>query len=443
MRLHLFTYLGLAAFTFGLGTACSNSGGQTGDLSGEHDEGPTTGENASGGCEEKRQLLASFDERTDAGTASELLAYAEGEFEAPIVWKTASDGQGWTVGPETGEGTVHIAVEGGAKAYFLTYEPKPSQSGIEVGVICPPAQLGVEAHVRISTEGGALAEELDTLVRTSAPGVANLSLPLDLSQLSGELAVSLANPNSKLVQARLEATLTGAGTAGSIAGIVQTDHGEVTSGMQALLAVWPQSAACAALNPDGQGLGVAAEDEVLGATGTETLAAVSTPTPVAVRWLDGSETTLTLEVTALGDGCLSDSPLPVEIGGGANVVYPVSFAIASADGRLRGEYTGTVRASGAGGHRQIEATASIDLPPEQIADSGFAEATLPDDADGATVQLSVMQRDTAESSSIQLLAYSNPPCLTTPPEPMETPGGGTSVPGCAGQTRTQLEAASW
>lgn len=442
MRLQLFTYLGFAALTLGLTSACANSGGQTGDLSGEHDEGPTTGEHGSA-CEEKKELLSSFDEQTALGTASELLAYAEGAFESPIVWKTAGAGQSWTVGPETGEGTLQLEVARGAKAYYLTYQPKPSQSGIEVGVICPPPQLGVEAHVSVTTAGGALAEEFDTLVRSSAAGVASVSIPLDLTRLNGDLAVTFSDAQAKLVQASLKATLTSAGMTGSIAGIQQTEHGEVVSAMNALLAVWPESAACAALSRNGEGLGVGIDDEVLGATGSATLASVASAEPVAVRWLDGSETTLSVEVVSTGDGCLSDSPLPTVIGGGTNVVYPVRLKLESADGRLDGEYAGSVAANGTGETRRVVATAYVDLPPEQIAESGFADATPPDDAEGVMVQVSIDLNGDTKVGSLELFAYSSPPCATTPAEPMSTPGGGMSVPGCPGQMRTQLEGASW
>ncbi len=442
MRLQLFTYFGLAALTLSLAPAC-NSGGQTGDLSGEHDGGPSTGEHANSGCEETRELLASFDEETEVGTANELLAYAEADFESPLVWKTAGELQTWTAGPETGEGTLHLAVTRGAKAYRLTYQPKPSQSGLAIGVVCPPAQLGVEATVSVSTEGGALAEQYDTLVRTSSAGVANLWIPLDLDELGGSLAVTFASSQSKLVQASLKATLTSAGMTGSISGIEQTNHGQVSSASSALIAVWPESAACASANLTGEGLGLAVEDEVLGKTGTATLASVASTEPVSVRWVDGSETTLTVDVVAQGDGCLSESPLPAELDGGANVVYPVQLRLQSADGRVDGEYAGSVRVSGAGDSRRVEATAFLDLAPDELDQSGFSDVELPDGSEGARVRIEVRLLGDEKAGSLQLVAYDNPPCLTNPPEPMETPGGGVAVPGCQGQTPTQLEATTW
>jgi hypothetical protein len=440
MRYQLFTYLGFAALTLGLTSACT--GGQTGDLSGEQDDGPALGENSSG-CEEHRQALDSFDEPTDAGTANELLAYAEGSFDAPLLWKTASQGQSWSVGPETGESSLQIDVARGTKAYFLTYEAKPSTSGIEIGIVCPPPQLGVEAHVSVTSEGGALAEEYDTLVRSAAAGIATIGVPVDLAHLGGTLGVSFSKPNAKLVQTRLEATLTSAGMTGKIAGIEQVDHGEVTSAMGAVLAVWPVSAACQAANQSGEGLGLGLEDEALGSTGAETLASVASPSPVDIRWRDGSETTLTVDITATGDGCLSVNPLPAEAGGGPNVVFPVTLTLKSADGRLEGEYAGSIVARGEGDSRVVTATAYLDLTPEQVSETGFAAAEVPAEADGVMVRIEASLEGGDKSGMIELVSYENPPCLTETPEPMETPGGGASVPGCAGQMRTQLEIASW
>jgi hypothetical protein len=134
MRLQLFTYFGFAALTLGLTSACE--GGQTGDLSGEHpDNGTETGAN---GCEEHKQKLAGFDTMTDSGTADEVMAYAEKSFDAPITWKEPREGQSWTAGPESGAGTLHIDITRGENAYALTYTAKANDSGIEIGISCPP-----------------------------------------------------------------------------------------------------------------------------------------------------------------------------------------------------------------------------------------------------------------------------------------------------------------
>ena len=161
MRLHLFTHFGSAALRLGclaaLTVGCE--GGQTGDLSGQHPDGNETG--TMGGCEEHKQKLAGFDTMTEAGSAEELLAYAEKSFEEPITWLAPRQGQSWAVGPESGKGVIHVDVARGENAYALTYTDKPSSTGLDVAAICPPPQLGVEAHITVTTDGGALAESFD------------------------------------------------------------------------------------------------------------------------------------------------------------------------------------------------------------------------------------------------------------------------------------------
>src|SRR5688572_25107173 len=83
MRPHLLTYFSFAAL------ALSCAGGQSGDLSGNNDGGEGT---LGGQCEEHKQKLGGFDEPTEAGTAEQILAFAERSFEAPLSWKTAQSG---------------------------------------------------------------------------------------------------------------------------------------------------------------------------------------------------------------------------------------------------------------------------------------------------------------------------------------------------------------
>ena len=442
MRLHLFTHLGSAALTLGCLAALTAgcAGGQTGDLSGEH-PGNETGN--AGGCDEHKQKLAGFDTMTDSGSAEELLAYAEKSFEAPITWKAAREGQSWSLAPESGQGVIHVDVARGENAYALTYTAKPSSNGLEVGSLCPPPQLGVEAHITVATDGGALAESFDTLLRTSTPGVATFSVPLDLKKLSGELTVTSSNSHAKLVQTGLNATLLAEGMTGSISGIEQAQFGtgpdSATSASPAVLAVWPDSEACSG----GEGIGLSLEQEALGATGTETLASVTTAEPAAITWMDGSKSTITVGIDSLGDGCFAVSSLPIELDGGAGVSYPVTIALKSADDRLDGQYAGQVVVTGSGSERRVTASANLQLSVDDIAKSGFKSISVPDGSDGFALQIDSSSIGGSASGSVHLFSIENPPCLTNPEPPMSTPGGGMSSPGCSGQARTQLETASW
>lgn len=445
MRLHQFSSLGFAAFMLALVPACSGTGGQTGDLSGQNDGNGT--ETGSSGCEEHKQKLAGFDEETDFGTAEQVMAYAEGSFEAPISWKEAPEGQVWSAGPESGVGALHVDVARGDGAYLLTYTAKPNESGIEIGTVCPPAQLGVDVHVGVTTDGGALAESYDTILRTNAPGVASISVPFDLTKLDGTFAVSTSMPGAKLVQLSLDATFMEAGISGSISGIQQVDTGGASSASSAsgaVLAVWPESAACQALFNDGAGLGMPLDSEALGVSGTETLAsvAVAEPTPFT-WWMHGSGSNLTVVVESAGDGCFRVSELPLEIGGGAGVTYPVNIGVRTEDGRLDGEYAGQVVVTGSGSDRQVVASAYLELGVDQVGESGFSDITVPEGSDALRLRFESQLVGGEASGKVELFAVAQPPCQTNPQPPMSTPGGGMSAPGCQGETLTKLEGASW
>lgn len=446
-RLHRFTCCGVAALTLGLTAGCE--GGQTGDLSGQND-GSGQETSGDGGCDEHKKKLADFDETTDFGSANDLLAYAESSFEAPISWKSAPEGQSWSVGPESDQGRIHVDVARGESAYLLTYTPHQSSSGAEggaaLGVLCPPPQLGVEAHVNVSTDGGALAESYDTLLRSSTPGLARISLPFDPAKVQGSLEITSSDPHAKLVQLSLEAELTAQGMMGSLAGLeqVQSDGPNGAASAQgAVLALWPDTDACSDVFPGQPGLEVAPADEVLGVTGDDSLSSLVPEDAPSITWLDGSETTLELGVASEGDGCFSArSDLPVELGGGPAVSYPVTITLKSDDGRLDGSYTGRVLATGSGDTRRVAAEVGLNLALDEVDQSGFSSVSVPDGAESLVLRIEVAYADGSASGSVRLVALTGPDCSQTPP-PEPSPGGGASAPGCAGQTQEPVETATW
>jgi len=297
----------------------------------------------------------------------------------------------------------------------------------------------------LSTDGGALAESFDTLLRSTTAGVATLSVPLKLDELAGELSASSSNPNAKLVQLGLDAVLAPAGTTGSISGLEQVQYGSgpdaAASARQALLAVWPAAAACESANSQGDGLDLDLADEALGFTGAATLAAVTPPEPVDVTWLDGTHAKLSVGIESSGDGCfwVRQSPIPSDAGPAAQ--YPVTITLQSDDGRLDGSYSGAVLATGSGDERRVVASLVLSLAAADVAQSGFTQVTVPSGSESVQLDFESQSAHGSASGTVRLSAISTPPCATEPQ--MSGPSGGSGVPGCAGQTRTQLERASW
>lgn len=445
MRLHLFSKCSFGFGALALGFAAGCAGGQTGDLSGQNGGGgPTVGETF-GGCDEHQEELDDFDTETEAGMAEALLAYAEKTFDAPLSWKAATGDQAWSVGPETGQGQLHLTVTRGAKAYRLTYtEPKSQgEGGPAIGgiSICPPTSIGVAAHVDVTTDGGALAESTETLLRSHDAGVATLSVPLDLSKLGGSLEASSSNPNAKLVQTTFEAVLTAAGSTGSITAMEQTVSGQVAGASRALLAVWPGSAACTA-EDDGVGLEVSFEDEMLGTNGTETLASVVLASPADITWMDDTAAKLSVTIESAGNGCFSvKDEWPIAVDSGPGVSYPVRVTLVSDDGRVDGAYDGHAVVSGSGSERRVQVTAEVELDAAHFADSGFTGVSVPTGSERLLVAVKVNRHGATASGSVDLFASASSPCVAEPP--MSTPGGGASSPGCQGDSMTRLENAYW
>ncbi|MDF3065074.1 MAG: hypothetical protein K0R38_675 [Polyangiaceae bacterium] len=435
MRLHRLSGFGFGALALAFAAGCS--GGQTGDLSGKGDRtNQKVGHETSGGCDEQRTEV-DFDEPTEAGSANELLSYAERTFDAPLAWKGGDSGQFWSAGPESGTGALHIGVARGAKAYRITYTEPQNGSGQELAsaVLCPPPRLGVEATVSVVTDGGALAESFETVLRSETPGVAMLNVPFAVSELEGELSVDSSNPNATLVQLGLDAILTSAGTTGSISGMEQVTSGSgpngTVSARPAVLAVWPGVESCAA----GVGLEVALDDDVLGATGESHLAAVTPAAPVSVDWLDGSTTTLNVDIASTGPGCFRVSNSPVPGDAGPVTQYPVMVTLQSADGRLNGTYAGQVEARGGEGSQSVVAAVMLNLPAADVAESGFSDVSLP----SGTETVSLQFESKASSGFVRLVAVSASPCAMQ----SSGSGSGSGTPGCAGANQLQVEGASW
>lgn len=439
LRLHVLPLIGFSVLALGCG------GGQTGDLSGSNDDGGTEVGNF-GGCEEHRQELGGLDEQTEYGSGEDVLAFAERSFDAPLTWKEPASGASWSVGPETGESSIHIAVTRGEKAYILSYEAKQSESGATLGLLCPPSQLGVEAHVTVTTAGGALSETFDTVLRSQGGRLATFSAAVDLSKLGGALAVSYSKSGAKLVQTTLNATLLPEGTTGSFSAIEQVEHGDVVGAGGALLAVWPDAPACALGDgaQDGSGIAVAADESALGISGEAAAELISSMTPVAIAWLDGSSTELTLTTTLQGDGCLRASApngIPMEHTGGS-VTYPALFKVESADGRVSGEYAGTLLSFPEGDAHGVAAQSYTQLTPEQVAQTGFSAVQVPSGVEYLVVAFDARRNGALETGSLFLNGMSQPPCPMAP-EPEPGPGMGASSPGCAGAMRTVIETAAW
>jgi hypothetical protein len=446
MRLRPISLIGLSL----LAAACSNAGGQTGDLSGQNGQEGGGTVDSPANCKEERRKLGSFDEATDLGTANGLLSFAERSFDAPVTWQPRT-GQTWHVAPESGQGSIHIEVTRGENAYYVTSTPKVSENDRADGpgtglaaALCPAPRLAVDAHVTVSSDGGALAESFDTTLYASYRGVASFSVPVDLDKLDGTLSVAYDDPQTELVQVGLGATLTEAGMTGSLSGLLQRTTADAVSAMPGggVIAVWPASAACAS-EPYGDlsGIGVTGEQNALGITGDAAAELLAQTTPASVTWRDGTSTQLTLAVELTGEGCLRASTI---YGLDGSARYPAHFTLTSADGRLNASYDGVLESTPDRDANGVHGEAFLELELDQMTQSGFEGVAVPPAAERLGVRFSVDVDGAGQTSGlVQLNGLADPPCVTDPAVPEPGSGQGQGSPGCAGTTIIAVESATW
>jgi hypothetical protein len=209
-----------------------------------------------------------------------------------------------------------------------------------------------------------------------------------------------------------------------------------------VLATWPGSQACEAFYSDGGGLGFSIATEALGVTGEATLASLTPAEPQPITWSNGEQTTLSIGIEASGDGCFRvRDELPLELGGGPSVSYPVVIKLKSADGRLDGAYPGQVVATGYGANRTVTADAVLELALNEVGESGFSSVSVPASADSLMLRVETTLEAGIVAGSVRLQALTDADCASEPSTPL--PGGAQGSPGCAGQTQTPIESASW
>jgi hypothetical protein len=424
--------------------ACS--GGQTGDLSGRNGDGGGEG-NSSGQCEEILHPLGALDEATSLGfTAEQMLEFAAGEFHMPIVWQESTAVE---FGPESGTGelTLNVAYDGGS-AYFVESRPRDTGQedgpGLALGSACRDS-VRVEVTVSATTAGGALSETFTAKLDAASRFSATFSKELDPAALSGSFEISAVNPaEGQVKQFGMNATLTPFGVTGTLTSIVEVHYpgpnGGAVGAMGVTYATFPGSVACAGDGGDGTGFALPVGDQVAGFSGAQAIEQWSSATPVAVTWLDGSSTELTLAATSSGDGCarlgewFSDEPFRVS--------YPVQIAASSADGKLDGAYAGEiiVLADAEGNAGTILGTAVLPLTLAQVAQSGFSNAGDVSAYHRLALWLQSELVTPEFSGFLVLNGLVDPPCLTNPPEPDP---GGMGSPGCSGTEVTPIERAEW
>lgn len=420
--------------------------GQTGDLSGNHDE-TGNGTGVSGGCDDHVQRVA-LDDAAELGfSAARILAFAARSFDTPVSWQ-AVEGVHYT--PDAGHSTLTLTLGAAGAPAFVRSTPHASaeESGATLAVICPPDRLRIPVHAELSTADGALLESFDSRLEASDPAFARLDQALNASTLTGAFTVDSIDSSvlfpgiggpAELGPLTLGATLSEAGMAGSLAAQISAKGKAVSGATNVLLAQFPADASCPAAPGDPWSIPVTAEDPTIGLSGRQAVEDVNAQGPFPLQWSNGSKTSVSVRISGLSTGCLQGPALGAAERAAPTAAYPVMVVLSTADRVFAGSYSTRLiveRSAGGGYSRHLEV--HREYASSEVDQTGFSATEIPSGTQRSSVGIQMRVSEQDASGSLVLNGLSDPPCLTTPP-----PATGNSVPGCAGTTVTPLLTGTW
>jgi len=425
-------------------------GGQTGDLSGKNDQ--DGGDLAAGhGCDEQLSEIPLDDASALGFDARRVLALAAQGYQADLAWQALDHVE---YSPSASQSTVALTFQSLNKAWLVHHVPNQSsgeQGGTLVGVICPRDRLRVAVHVDLQSADGALAESFDGALESATPVVATLKHAIDMENVTGSFAITHVTPldavgagTASVDNVSFDAVFTPGGMAGALTAQLTSQNSQVASGSSLTFARFPGDLRCSgAPGSIGFGVPVSADNAALGQTGAEALSQVNAAGALPLEWEDRTHSTITLELSELGDGC-------VQVGNGtgydeqsqspATAVYPVTLKAKTADGRLQGQYPAKLvtlpSLHGSGFTQRIEMNATF--PADAPSATGFSQVSIPSGTHRLSVAINGEFDPTFASGKIAFAGLTDPPCVTNPEPP-----SGNSVPGCSGTSVALLLSAFW
>jgi len=423
-------------------------GGQSGDLSGENDRrgGSTANEN---GCDEQLGEISLDDASALGFDARSVLSFAERTFHADLAWQ-ALDQVDYS--PSASQSALTLSLRSLDKAWLVHSVPSQRSNqeggGTLAALLCPPNQLRIGVHADVQSADGALAESFDGSISARSSYVATLEHAFDVGGVAGSFEIEHATSGiiggtATVQNLRLDTVLTPGGMAGALTAQLSSMNSQVANASNLTFARFPSDARCST-NPGNTspGVPVSAGSAALGQTGTEALSQVNGWGAIGLEWEDRAQSTLELELSDLGDGCVQpansiglDPALPV-----AMVVYPVSLKATTADGRLKGQYSAsliTFPTPGGEGFSQRIALSGT-FAADKVAATGFNQVSIPDGTQRLGVGLDALFSRGDASGKLSLTAMKDPPCVTNPEPP-----SANSAPGCSGTELRTVTSAFW
>jgi len=337
-------------------------GGQTGTeeiIDGEAGGGPAT-DNGSP-CKDEEQPVPADD--ASLGFAFEDIAgFVVGEHQTDLAWSTGNPSVSF--GPESGTSSLDISIDwtGGVTRLHAVPQSESGGAGPAIAIGCPPDRLAADVTLRLTSGGGALAEQVPARIVAASAGRAELDVSIPLENVQGTFRVTL-QPGSVTRALSLRAVFTELGFAGDLSGGVESSNGMSASHMGVTYARFPAQNPCTS--------GALAIPVPLTAPGaselSDLLAAVRTGEQ-ALAWKSGGTTTIDFEVTPAEVACQSGDGVT----SGTTLSLPV-LAVSTADGRVDTLLAGSLTRDASGTHLGATRTCDGADQAQQLERCGLAD----------------------------------------------------------------------
>jgi hypothetical protein len=444
--------------------ACTDAGTSTGNP-GPIDGGPprevdNNGDGdfaGSGYCNAGPKTALALDEDSPLGfSPNDILAFASGTHEDTIRWNAQAMVE---YGPESGEGAITITITPKGTARHVEPAP-PGSGGTDIGGAAPAIDIDsnctswieIDVEVSVETEGGALDETFEAVLRAHTPITTSLYASFKADALEGSFE---AEGTGGLAGFVLGGTQIGVrfstfGVSGSFHGWLTTSDTDGDSSERPAVGGGAPFATIGAAACIGEGFAVGASDDVEGVTVQDALDMLSESAQIDITWEDNTTTSSSFAFAATTPGgcVLLDNETP----GDLTIVLDGTLSMASEDERLDGAFEGRFEAHIDTGaisritfHVSDKRMSNVALGGEYY---GFPDVDL-STYDAAGTALDVTVTSAGIEGTITLIAYTFAECERPTPEerepgedpgidPGEGSGMGMSTPGCEGATPTEL-----
>lgn len=320
-------------------TSCTTStiddstGGQTGDENWP-EKAPGTGSVSNNGfCEYETTVLRSENEVSPLGfSASDVLAFAEGQHSHRLVWQLRIPRSEIELdfGPEKGEQDVRLNVEYDAGEIRFIKAKSPDD-------VCGDS-LEIDVRVTIKTGGGALDETFDTTLQAWDASSAMFTTELDIEKLKGSFEITKLTPSEyRPSPIWIRVQLSQWGISGLLSVSLETDH----SSSSAISARWPADTDCDVYQKGHSIVAVTNEGGIGEVSATTIIEPINTAS-MTVVWEDGVSDEFDLRLTPEPTSvCLTVSPFLSEY---RELLFTVEASATTDDDRLDASFTATVSA---------------------------------------------------------------------------------------------------